>query len=180
MLSANFNSLAKNPEFEVYPENLRKQIDEVNEWIYTNINNGVYRCGFAKSQQAYEEAAKDLFGALDKVEEILSRQRYITGDQFTEADIRLWVTLVRFDEVYAVYFKTDCKKIAEYSNIMEYCREIYQMPGIADTLNMKHIKTHYYTSHPVLNTYAIIPKGPNFVQKLEEPHLRNKKFDENK
>jgi glutathionyl-hydroquinone reductase len=172
MFNSEFNAFAKNPELDLYPEDLRKKIDEVNEWIYPNINNGVYCCGFAKLQSAYDKASKDLFENLDRVEEILSRQRYITGNRFTEADIRLFMTLVRFDEVYVVYFKTNYKKIEEYPNMMNYCRELYQMMQTA--INMDHIKTHYFTSHPTLNTYGIIPRGPNVVQKLLQPHNRDR------
>ena len=172
MFNSTFNAFAENPDLDLFPEDMREQIDAVNAWVYPNINNGVYRCGFAKSQAAYEEAAEDLFQSLERVEDILSRQRYLAGDRFTEADIRLFMTLVRFDEVYVVYFKTNCKKIEEYPNMMNYCRELYQK--MKDAINMDHIKTHYYTSHPTLNFYGIIPKGPNTVKKLLQPHDRDR------
>jgi len=113
-----------------------------------------------------------LFAHLDKLEEILSKQRYVAGDRLTLSDIRAFATLVRFDEVYIVYFKTNKKAIKDYPNIMEFTREIYQLPGVADTVNMDHIKTHYFTSHPLLNNFAIIPIGPNFIEQLKIPHSR--------
>jgi putative glutathione S-transferase len=141
----------------------------VNQWVYPTFNNGVYRCGFATSQPAYDKAIEELTESFDKIDEILQRQRYIAGNQLTEADIRLFVTLVRFDEVYAVYFKTNTRSVAATPSILSYCRTIYQLPGVAKTVNMKHIKTHYYTSHPSLNKWAIIPRGPNFEELLKEP-----------
>jgi len=173
MLNAEFNDFSKNPNLDLYPENLRKKIDEVNEWIYRDINNGVYRCGFAKSQEAYDEAIDALTQAFDKVNDILEKQRYVAGDVFTEADIRLFVTLLRFDEVYIVYFKTNTRSITSAPAMLNYCREIYQMPGVKETVNMEQIKAHYYCSHPELNIYSIIPRGRNFIQLLEEPHNRD-------
>ena len=174
MLSSEFNDFAKNPELDIYPEKLRDEIDKVNDWVYPTINNGVYRCGFAQSQQAYDKAIAELTEAFDRVEDILSNQRYIAGDTFTEADIRLFVTLLRFDEVYVVYFKTNTRSVANSPAILEYCREIYQMPGVKETVNMEQIKAHYYCSHPTLNLYSIIPKGPDFMKLLEQPHSRDK------
>lgn len=113
--------------------------------MYPNINDGVYKSGFAKSQSAYDEAVTNLFDALDRAEEILSRSRYLVGNTLTEADIRLFMTLVRFDEVYVVYFKCNVKRIADYPNLRNYCRDIYQLPGMADCISIEHIKTHYYT-----------------------------------
>ena len=130
---------------DLYPEVLRPQIDAVNDWVYPGINDGVYKSGFAKSQSAYDEAVTSLFESLDKVEDILSRSRYLVGNTFTEADIRLFMTLVRFDEVYVVYFKCNVKRIADYPNMQNYLREIYQMPGMKECISMEHIKTHYYT-----------------------------------
>jgi putative glutathione S-transferase len=174
MLNSEFNDFSKNPDLNMYPDDLQETIDAVNEWIYPNINNGVYRCGFAKSQEAYDIAIADLTEAFDKVDGILQKQRYIAGDKFTEADIRLFVTLLRFDEVYIVYFKTNTRSVEKTPAILDYCREIYQMPGVKETVNMEQIKTHYFCSHPELNYYSIIPKGPDFVKLLEEPHNRDK------
>ena len=176
MFNTEFAALAQNPDTDFYPEDLRETIDEVNSWIYPNINNGVYRCGFAKSQEAYDKAIDDLTKAFDRIEEILQKQRYIAGDRMTEADIRLFVTLVRFDEVYTVYFKTNTRFVCRSESILNYVRDIYQTPGIRATVNMEHIKTHYYCSHPVLNHYSIIPKGDNFLEVLEQPHNRDEKF----
>ena len=174
MLNAEFNKLSPNPELDLYPEELRENIDDANEWIYPKINNGVYRCGFAKTQEAYDAAIQDLTEAFDRVDEILKKQRYIAGDQFSEADIRLFATLLRFDEVYVVYFKTNTRSVATTPAILDYCREIYQMPGIKETVNMESIKAHYYCSHPELNFYSVIPRGSNFIALLEEPHSRDK------
>jgi putative glutathione S-transferase len=176
MFSSAFNDVAKNPDLDLYPEDLRPQIDEVNSWVYPKFNNGVYRAGFATKQEAYEEAFSDVFEALDKMEDILSKQRYLVGSRFTEADIRAFVTLIRFDEVYAVYFKCNKKLIREYPNLKNYVREIYQMPGMADSVNIPHIKMHYYTSHPKLNHYAIIPKGVDVPggRWWDEPHDRDR------
>ena len=149
-------------EYDFYPEALRSEIDAVNDWIYHDINNGVYKAGFAKSQEAYESACDTLFSSLDRVEEILSESRSLVKGAFTEADIRLFMTLARFDEVYVVYFKTNKKFLHEYPNIRGYCRDVYQsFDGIiGQTIFMDHIKTHYFTSHPILNPYAVIPMGP--------------------
>ena len=170
MLNSEFNDFSSTPNLDLYPKDLRDKIDEVNEWVYPNINNGVYRCGFAKSQEAYDKAIDDLTEAFDKVDAILQKQRYICGDRLTEADIRLFATLVRFDEVYVVYFKTNTRTVTHTPAILNYCREIYQL--VKDTVNMEQIKTHYYTSHPTLNHYSVIPRGNDFVKLLEEPHNR--------
>ena len=140
--------------------------------VYNNINMAVYRCGFAQKQEPYEIAFKELFDCLDKVEEILSKIRFLVGNQITEADIRLFVTLVRFDEVYFISYKCNKKRIIDYPNLLNFCREIYQLPKIGSTVNMKHIKMHYFTNYKDLNTYAIIPKGNNFIAELEKPHNR--------
>lgn len=174
MLNTAFNEVASHPEVDFYPEPLRPRIDEVNEWVYHHINNGVYRCGFAKSQAAYDQAVSGLFTALDRAEEILADNHWLTGDMLTEADLRLFPTLVRFDEVYIVYFKCHKKRISDYSNLRNFMREIYQIPGIAATTNMFHIKTHYFTSHPVLNPHAVIPVGPDVLADLQQPHDRDR------
>ena len=173
MLNSEFNALATNPESDIYPEALKESIEAINSWVYPSINNGVYRCGFAQSQGAYDEAITELTSAIDKVDKILQSQRFIAGDTFTEADIRLFVTLVRFDEVYVVYFKTNTRSVATTPCILNYCREIYQMPGVKETVNMEQIKAHYYCSHPTLNHYSIIPRGPGFIKLLSEPHDRD-------
>lgn len=174
-LNAEFQDLAKNPELDLYPKELRQDIDAVNDWIYNDINNGVYKCGFAQTQEAYDAAFEALFKALDRVEGILEKQRYLTGSQMTEADMRLFMTLIRFDEIYVVYFKTNGKSIREYPNISNYTKELFQMPGLGASINMAHCKMHYYTSHPTLNFFAVIPKGG--VAWWKEPHDRASKFD---
>lgn len=159
MLNSAFNDIAKVPELDLYPEALRSTIDSINEWVYPTINNGVYRCGFATKQAAYETAFNELFESLDRVEALLSKHRYIAGDVLTEADVRLFMTLIRFDEVYVVYFKTNKAFLHEYENIRGYVQDLYSHHGFAKSVNIRHIKTHYFTSHPKLNFYAIIPKG---------------------
>jgi putative glutathione S-transferase len=139
---------------------LRAEIDEINQPIYDNINNGVYKCGFATTQKAYEKAFDALFNALDDVEQRLSRQRYLLGGRLTEADWRLFPTLVRFDPVYVGHFKCNLRRIADYPNLSNYVRDLYQMPGIAETVNLDHIKRHYYYSHESINPTRIVPKGP--------------------
>lgn len=173
-LNSMFDAFATNPGLDLYPERLRADIDEINEWVYHGINNGVYKSGFATSQAAYEEAVTELFRCMDRVEEILSTRRYIAGDVITEADVRLFVTLVRFDEVYVVYFKCNKKCVREYPNIAGYVRDIYQTPGVRQSVNMWHIKTHYFTSHPVLNANAVVPVGPEWD--LDAPHGRDRAY----
>ena len=159
---------------DYYPEELRGRIEEVNEWIYDKINNGVYKAGFATVQSAYEEAVSELFLALDRAEEILGRSRYIAGERFTLADIRLFTTLVRFDPVYVGHFKCNLKRIVDYPNIWGYTREIYQMPGIRETVDMVHIKNHYYISHTSINPTGIVPKGP--MIDFSVPHDRERDY----
>ena len=138
-------------------------MDEVDPWIYHGINNGVYKCGFAKTQEAYDVAIDDLYGALDKLEAHLADKKFLTGDIFSMSDVRLFQTLIRFDEVYVVYFKCDKRKISEYPNIFRYCKDVWKVPGVKETTKMDHIKGHYFTSHAHLNTYAVIPRGPNSI-----------------
>ena len=146
---------------DYYPKHLRSEIDTLNERIYTTLNNGVYRCGFATTQAAYEEAITPLFDTLDWLEDILSRKRYLTGAQVTEADWRLFTTLIRFDPVYVGHFKCNIRRIADYPNLSNYLRDLYQQPGIARTVNMEHIKRHYYESHTSINPSRIVPTGPD-------------------
>ena len=155
---------------DYYPEHLRSEIDALNDRIYTTVNNGVYRCGFATSQAAYEEAITPLFDTLDWLEDILSRKRYLTGGQITEADWRLFTTLIRFDPVYVGHFKCNIRRIADYPNLSNYLRDLYQQPGIARTVNMEHIKRHYYESHSSINPSRVVPNGPDIDYKT--PHDR--------
>jgi glutathionyl-hydroquinone reductase len=167
MLNSEFNHFAKNNE-DYYPEALRPEIDKINAFIYENINNGVYRCGFAKTQLAYEEAFQALFSALDEIERRLDQQPFLVGTQITEADWRLFTTLIRFDVVYVGHFKCNLKRIVDYPNLWNYVRRLYQMPGIKETVNFKHIKEHYYRSHTSINPTGIVPLGPeiNYDEKL--------------
>ena len=171
ILNSGFQKLAKGKfaNYDFYPTEKREEIDSINEWIYHDINNGVYKCGFATSQSAYQQASNSLYASLDRVEKILANQRYLLKGGITEADIRLFVTLARFTEVYEVYFKTNKLSLREYPNIRGYCRDMYQAfdGRLGSTINMPHIKTHYYTSHPKLNHYAVIPEGPNCVKDFE-------------
>ena len=145
---------------DYYPAERRADIDQINELVYGNINNGVYRCGFATSQAAYEKAFLNLFNALDQVESILSQQRYLTGKTITEADWRLFTTLVRFDAVYVGHFKCNLKRIVDYPNLWNYLKELYQQPGISETIDFDYIKRHYYFSHTTINPTQIVPLGP--------------------
>jgi len=148
-------------EGDYYPEALRGEIDMLNERIYESVNNGVYKSGFATTQEAYEEAVTPLFETLDWLDERLSKQRYLTGATITEADWRLFTTLVRFDPVYVGHFKCNIRRIVDYPNLSGYVRDLYQQPGIADTVNMQHIKNHYYASHETINPARVIPTGPD-------------------
>lgn len=166
MLNTEFDTFALHPDIDLYPEVLRSQIDAVNAWIYPSINNGVYRSGFAQTQQAHEEAVNELFDALDRVEEILQGQRFLCGDVLTEADIRLFPTLIRFDAVYHTHFKCNRKLIAQYPAMHRYMASIYRLPGIAETINMEHIRFHYFFSHRHINPTGIVPKGPDVLAAL--------------
>lgn len=146
---------------ELYPERLRDEIDEVNSWVYTEVNNGVYRCGFAGQQSSYEQAYDRLFAALDRLEERLTHQRYLVGDQLTEADVRLFTTLVRFDPVYHGHFKCNRNKLTEMPALWAYARDLFQTPGFGDTVDFGQIKTHYYVVHHDINPTGIVPKGPD-------------------
>ncbi len=145
---------------DLVPDELRDEIDALNARIYDNVNNGVYRAGFATTQEAYEEAFDTLFTTLDELDERLATRRYLLGDAITEADWRLFVTLVRFDAVYVGHFKCNLRRIADYPNLSGYLRDLYQQDGIAETVDFDHIKRHYYGTHPQLNPSRIVPKGP--------------------
>lgn len=159
MLGSAFDAWAT-PGVDLYPHALRGQIDALNEWVYSDVNNGVYRCGFAATQAAYEKAFDRLFQALDELDRQLAGKRFLLGDAPTEADWRLFPTLLRFDPVYYGHFKCNQRRIVDYDNLWPYLRRLYQWPGIEETVFMDHIKTHYYTSHPTLNPSGIVPKGP--------------------
>ena len=155
---------------DYYPPALRAEIDRINDIVYPNINNGVYRAGFAKTQAAYEEAFRNLFDALDEMEDILGRQRYLAGPQVTEADWRLFVTLVRFDAVYYGHLKCNWRHIWDYPHLSNYVRDLYQIPGIAETVSLEHIKNHYYGSQRQVNPTGIVPLGPQLD--FSAPHDR--------
>jgi putative glutathione S-transferase len=159
MFNTEFNHLTGN-KLDFYPEHLRETIDPINERIYGAINNGVYKTGFATTQEAYDEAVTDLFDSLDWVEEILSNNAYLAGDTLTEADWRLFTTLVRFDPVYVGHFKCNIRRIADYPNISRLVAELKATPGVNETINMEHIKVHYYWSHTSINPHRIVPAGP--------------------
>ena len=171
MLNTEFDEWADGaPDF--YPAPLRGGIDAINEPIYEHVNNGVYKTGFAQSQAAYEDAFDALFATLDELEARLSAQRYLAGGRITEADWRLFPTLVRFDAVYVGHFKCNLRRIEDYPNLGNYLRDLYQQPGIADTVNMAHIKAHYYASHVGVNPTRIVPKGP--ALDFTRPHDRGR------
>jgi putative glutathione S-transferase len=159
-----------NGKYDLYPAALRAGIDERNDDVFANVNNGVYRAGFATSQRAYERAAKRLFASLDGIEERLASQRYLFGPAFVETDLRLFVTLIRFDAVYYGHFKCNLRRIVDYPNLWGYTRDLYQVDGVAATVNFDHIKRHYYMTHPEINPTRIVPIGP--ILELNSAHGR--------
>lgn len=171
MFNSAFDHLTGNKN-DYYPEQIQHEIDQINNRVYEDINNGVYRSGFATTQQAYESAVTRLFDSLDWVENILSKQRYLLGSQITEADWRLFTTLLRFDPVYVGHFKCNIRRINDYPNLGNYVRELYQHPGIRETCNIDHCKRHYYYSHDTINPTRIIPRGPELH--FDEAHDRNR------
>jgi glutathionyl-hydroquinone reductase len=156
---------------DLYPEDLRAEIDEVNDVVFRDVNNGVYRCGFATSQAAYERAYDALFARLDRLDERLSRRRYLVGDRLTEADVRLFTTLVRFDAVYHGHFKANRNKLTEMPALWGYARDLYQTPGFGETVDFDAIKRHYYVTHDQINPTGIVPKGPDLAG-WQAPHGR--------
>lgn len=171
MLNSAFNDFT-DVKTDYYPLPLQAEIDAINAFVYDNINNGVYRAGFATTQAAYEKACRALFAALDSLEQRLDQQRYLLGQQITEADWRLFTTLIRFDSVYYGHFKTNLRQIEQYPGLSNYLRDLFQQPGIADTVNFEHIKRHYYYSHEAVNPTRIVPIGPliNYLS----PHDRDR------
>lgn len=170
MFNSAFNEITGNKD-DYYPQTLRDIIDEHNEQIYHTVNNGVYKSGFATTQDAYEEAVTALFDTLDKLEQHLATNRYIAGSTMTEADWRLFTTLVRFDPVYVGHFKCNIRRLVDYPNLWNYARELFQIEGIADTVNMHHIKAHYFGSHETINPHRVIPVGPDIDFMV--PHTRD-------
>ncbi|PKQ06338.1 MAG: glutathione-dependent reductase [Alphaproteobacteria bacterium HGW-Alphaproteobacteria-12] len=171
MLNSSFDGIdGVNDKLDFYPADLRDEIDAINSTVYDKINNGVYKAGFATRQEVYEEAVTALFGELDRLEERLAAHRYLAGSRLTEADWRLFTTLIRFDAVYHGHFKCNLRRITDYPNLWNYLKKLYQVPGIAETVHFGHIKQHYYASHKMINPTGIIPAGP--VQNLDAPHDR--------
>ena len=171
MFNSAFDGITGNC-LDFYPEVLRDRIDRLNDAIYPAVNNGVYRAGFATSQAAYEQAFDDVFEELDKIETLLGEKRYLAGEYLTEADLRLFTTVIRFDAVYHGHFKCNQQRIVDYPNLSNWSRELYQWPGVAETVNFEHIKNHYYQSHSTINPTGVVPKGPQ--QSFTAAHNREK------
>ncbi len=169
MLNSEFDAWGR-ADVDFYPADARAEIDAVNDEVYANVNNGVYRCGFAGTQEAYDEAFERLFRTLDDLEHRLASRRYLVGDSITEADWRLFTTLVRFDPVYHGHFKCNLKRLVDYDNLWGYTRDLYQQPGVAETVDFDHIKRHYYVTHRAINPNGVVPRGPRLD--FEEPHGR--------
>ncbi len=169
MLNSAFGSFG-DVSVDLYPEHLRTEIDEINDIVYDTLNNGVYKCGFARTQEAYEAAFAPLFDTLDRLEQRLESQRYLLDSRATEADWRLFTTLVRFDAVYYSHFKCNLRRIVDYPNLWGYTRDLHQAPGVAETVSLAHIKRHYYASHASINPTRIVPLGPAID--FSAPHNR--------
>ncbi|QFT56320.1 glutathione S-transferase family protein [Microbulbifer sp. THAF38] len=160
MFNSAFNEISGDTQ-DFFPEDKQEEIENINQLVYENINNGVYRSGFATTQEAYEQAYTNLFNALDQVENLLAKQRYLVGEEITEADWRLFTTLIRFDSVYHGHFKCNRQRLEDFPNLRNYVRELYQWPGVADTVDFHHIKRHYYFSHTMINPTQVVPVGPD-------------------
>ncbi len=173
MFNSAFNDFSP-VKLDYYPENLWEEIDKINANVYQNLNNGVYRCGFATTQKAYQAAFTRLFDCLNELESRLTRQQYLIGGSITEADWRLFTTLVRFDAVYFSHFKTNKHRISDYPELSGYVRDLFQQPGISETVNIEHIKQHYYYSHHKINPSRIVPEGPEI--NFTAPHKRHQQF----
>jgi putative glutathione S-transferase len=170
LLNDQLNGVAVHGALDLYPERLRAEIDLIDAYVYDAVNNGVYRCGFARSQEAYEDAFGSLFEALDALDAHLADRRYLAGDALTLADVRLYTTLIRFDPVYYVHFKTNRRLIRDFDNLSGYLRDLYQTPGLGSTTDFDQIKRHYYGTHPQINPLGIVPLGPEID--LDAPHDR--------
>jgi putative glutathione S-transferase len=173
MFNSSFNEFTP-VKTDYYPEDLLEEIDLINANIYHNLNNGVYRCGFATTQEAYQASFTRLFDCLNELESMLGKQRYLLGGIITEADWRLFTTLIRFDAVYFSHFKTNMRRIRDYPKLSGYVRDLFQQPGIEETVNMEHIKQHYYYSHHTINPSRIVPEGPEL--NFSVPHQRHLQF----
>jgi len=179
MFNSCFNDFAENPDLDLYTEDdvqEKTKLYQVSEWLSPLMIHGVYRCGFAKTQWAYDRAINDLCAAFDRADDTLEQQRYLTGDTLTDVDIRLFVTLLRFDEVYTVYFKANARLVMLTPSLLNFCRDIFQMPGVAETCNMEQIKAHFFASHAEWNKYSVIPRGLGFMELLDMPHDRDYGF----
>ena len=174
MFNDAFNSVAKNKALDLFPKELAAEQSKLSEFIYNNVNNGVYKAGFATRQQPYEISCRKLFEALDELEMRLGRSRYLLGERFVETDWRLFCTLVRFDVVYYIHFKCSLRRILDYPNLQGHLTDLYQQPGISETVNFDHIKRHYYMTHTEINPTRLVPIGP--VLDLTLPHGRDKRF----
>lgn len=173
MLNSRLNDFATNPDLDLYTEDDPSKLNEAIEWLAPLMIHGVYRCGFAKTQTAYDKAITELTETFDRADDVLQNQRYLTGDTLTDADIRLFVTLLRFDEVYAFYFRANSRLVMLTPSLLNYCRDIYQLEGVAETCNMEQIKAHFYASHAEWNKFSIIPRGLGFMDLLSMPHNRH-------
>jgi glutathionyl-hydroquinone reductase len=171
MLNHAFDAFAEAPELDFYPQGLRAEIDAVNERVYPGLNNGAYRAGFAVTQEAYDKAVADVFDTLDWLERRLAKSRYLVGDEVTEADWRLFTTLVRFDAVYYSHFKCNVRRLVDYPNLHGYLLDLFQKPGVSETVSLEQIKLHYFGSHRSINPTGIVPTGPD--QDLFAPHGRD-------
>lgn len=181
MLNSCFDDFSSEKDLDLYTEDDEEGLDKLNEvsqWLYPMMIHGVYRCGFAKTQQVYDSAIEQLTKAFDMAEDLLSKHRYLTGDTLTDADLRLFVTLLRFDEVYAFYFRANTRLVMMSPTLLNFCREIYQMEGVAGTCHMEQIKAHFYGSHAEWNKYSVIPRGLGFMNLLDQPHNRDELFGE--
>ena len=173
MLNSSFNVFAKNSKLDLYTEEDSEKLNDVIAMISPLMIHGVYRCGFAKKQSAYDKAVYELTDAFDHADSILRKQRFLTGSTLTDADVRLFVTLFRFDEIYSVYFRANSRLVTLTPSLLNYCRDIYQMDGIAQTCSMEHCKAHFFCSHAEWNKFSIIPKGLGFLSLLNQPHDRH-------
>mmetsp|Transcript_22938 Transcript_22938/g.26154 ORF Transcript_22938/g.26154 Transcript_22938/m.26154 type:complete len:576 (+) Transcript_22938:131-1858(+) len=172
MFNSSFNEFAENPSLDLYPEEKNDELNDVIEWLLPLMIHGFYRCGFAKKQELYDKALTEIETAFDRAATVLEKQRYLTGDKITDADLRLFVSLFRFDEIYYVYFRANSRKVLLTPSLLNFCREIYQLDGVSKTCSIEHCKSHFFCSHAEWNKFSIIPRGIGFLASLEKPHNR--------